>query len=67
MNDDYQAYLLRLQRTDDTNWRIMLRNTQNGMTQYFVSQCDLLLFIHALFERVQDATIANNQASSDIN
>ncbi len=55
MNDHYQAYLLRLQRTDNAQWRIMLRDTQDGTTQYFASQRELFVFMWSLFRGMEAA------------
>jgi hypothetical protein len=46
MNDFYNAYLLRLQRTDATSrWRAVLEDAHTGEILRFASETELLLYL----------------------
>ncbi|MCA9980991.1 MAG: hypothetical protein KDD89_09160 [Anaerolineales bacterium] len=52
MNNEYHAFLLRLQRDDAQNrWRIVLINVDTGEEQRFVGKQALLTFLFALLNR----------------
>lgn len=51
MNDFYNAYLLRVQRSDaNSSWRVVLEDVHTGEVRYFASQIELLLYLLRKFD-----------------
>ena len=64
MVDNYQAYLLRLKRTQSNgHWRATLQNIQTGETMHFATEEDM---VRHLLKTLTDAPI-NVQSSVSLN
>lgn len=54
MAEHYQAYLLRLKRTQSNGrWRTMLQNVQTGEIRHFATEEDM---VHYLLQTLADST-----------
>ncbi len=51
MDNNYQAFLLRLQRYQSTNhWRASLENAHTGEILHFTTEKELLIYLHKILK-----------------
>lgn len=60
MHEDYQAYLVRFQRSEgQPRWRVRLENAVSGEVHHFATERELLRYLMQVLAVVPDAPDAN--------
>jgi hypothetical protein len=65
MHEDYQAYLIRFQRSEgQPHWRVRLEDARSGEVRHFATEWEMLRYLTQILAIVPDAPDANRSASS---
>ena len=65
MHEDYQAYLIRFQRSEgQPHWRGRLEDARSGEVRHFATEREMLRYLMQVLATVPDTPDANRSASS---